>query len=42
MGVPFYLFCTWRFTFKMASKRTHDDETLVSSSDDEKKEETSA
>ena len=31
-----------RFTFKIASKRKHNDETLVSSSDDEKKEGTSA
>ena len=30
--------CARRFTFKMASKKTPDDETLVFSSDDEKKE----
>ena len=42
IGVLVYLFCARGFTSKMASKRTQDDETLVSSSDDERKEWTSA
>ena len=34
-------FCARIFTFKITSKRTHDDKTLVYSCDDEKKEGTS-